>query len=82
MVATPDQREPLGFGEFRFCMDRMRRNCKRLAVGSVRSLGPFSYGSRNRATQPSSLGGEFSASEDSDGTIEDSNLSSMIGTRR
>jgi len=55
MLATPDQREPLGFGEFRFSMDRMRRNCNRLTIGAIRS--PV------HAKEPSGLGG---ASEDSD----------------
>jgi len=55
MLATPDQREPLGFGEFRFSMDRMRRNCNRLTIGAIRSSV--------HAKEPSGLGG---ASEDSD----------------
>ena len=36
MFATSDQREPLGFGEFRFCTDRMRSNCNRLTIGAIR----------------------------------------------
>jgi hypothetical protein len=36
MFATSDQREPLGFGEFRFCMDRMHSNCNRLTIGAIR----------------------------------------------
>jgi len=55
MFATPGQREPLGFHEFRFCVDRMHSNCNRLTIGSVRSF--------KRSKQMSGLGG---ASEDSD----------------
>ena len=60
MLATPEQWEPLGFVEFCFCMERMRSNCERLTIGSVRSF------KRARAQQQSGLGGEFSASEDCD----------------
>ena len=58
MLATPDQREPLGFGEFRFSTVRMRRNCNRLTIGYIKSF--------RDANQPSDLGGEFAASEESD----------------
>jgi len=58
MWATPDQREPLGFGEFRFSTVRMRRNCNRLTIGYIKSF--------RDANQPSDLGGEFAASEESD----------------
>jgi len=58
MLATPDQREPLGFGEFRFSMDRMCGNCNRLTIGAIRSV--------KHAKEPSGLGGVSSASEESD----------------
>ena len=61
MWAEPDQREPLGFGEFLFCKDRMHKNCKRLTIGSIGTVRSI-----KRPKPSSGLGGECSASEDSD----------------